>query len=101
MFNPLSKVSNYLIEESNYHPIRASWAFTHRKGSKPGIETTQDIPNSSENQTVILFEKGCTLPRARALEMPRVAPCIEIKLTYDPPVQGFDPLLCNKTIYFV
>jgi len=95
MLSPLFKVATYGVEEANYYPIRCTWTFLENLNSKENkMEIEDPKVNNPAKQTSILFDKGCAVPNVKSITFHRDE-CVEIKLLYDPPVDGFDPLLTH------
>lgn len=84
MYHPLYKAGQFDIEESIYHPIRC-------KVTYPALQTqnNEESKATEEELTCVLFNKGCKMPAAKALELKKNDTKIDIQLFYDPEIQGF------------
>jgi heat shock protein 4 len=85
MKSPLFKVAEYGLEEMNYYPIRLYWNFL-QPGSQP---LGNNEKGYAEKQTNVLFPAGCLLPATKVIKFSKKEG-IELLVTYDPPVDGFN-----------
>lgn len=89
MSSPQFKVSQYLLEEANYYPIKMSWDFfnTNEKGEKM----------EQEGKTSTIFDKGCTIPNLKSITFNK-NDGINLSIFYAEPPLGFDALLSTITV---
>jgi len=97
--SPLFKVSDYMLEESNYYPIRCAWKFL--ENPQAYSESKMDIEDSRNNpikQRSILFDSGCNVPSVKAVSFHK-EDAVEFKLFYDPVPIGAQELLATYLIH--
>jgi heat shock protein 4 len=97
--SPLFKVSDYLLEEANYYPIRCSWKFL--ESPQAYSENKMDIEDARNNpikQRSILFDTGSNVPSVKAVSFHK-EDAVEFKLFYDPVPIGAQELLATYLIH--
>jgi hypothetical protein len=95
----LFKVTDYVIEETNYYPIKCSWRFLDGNAANSSkMEIESDDQNKSASQESMLFPSGCAVPSCKSLNFKRFEP-IELTLFYDQTPVGAERILGRYWIH--
>eukprot|EP00331_Platyophrya_macrostoma_P004412 CAMPEP_0176425616 /NCGR_PEP_ID=MMETSP0127-20121128/11484_1 /TAXON_ID=938130 /ORGANISM="Platyophrya macrostoma, Strain WH" /LENGTH=788 /DNA_ID=CAMNT_0017806789 /DNA_START=42 /DNA_END=2408 /DNA_ORIENTATION=+ len=97
--SPLFKVSDYILEEANYYPIRCAWKFL--ENPQAYSENKMDIEDPRNNpikQRSILFDAGCNVPSVKAVSFHK-EDAVEFRLFYDPVPIGAQEVLATYVIH--